>query len=465
MPSFYPQAMPGHLPLTPPEFVPSYESNTRPAQYTHDPYMTSRHDSGMDYSQQYSFPQSQIPQISRAPGYHNPQSLPPISSYYEPMGAPILPPLRIPENFTANENYRLGMQQNQLTQTASQQQVPKEEKATGGVSAKLDYEMERMTDFVSEAAQGMYALYLSHICLADIDICRSIQPGIAVAPSFRKWVLQVLSATRLPSATIVLSLHYLAVRIRNFPKTIPSSENQIYRLLAVSMILGSKFLDDNTFINRSWSDVTGIKVTELNKLEKLWLEIITFDLHCDPSDPNGVAAWLHAWKEHDAQATSKARISRLSPLDTNIQGQPSMRTGQSAYKQQYTKPSFNEFTPTSSASSSTFGGTPYQSADPWNRQERTPVDSLYNSQHRYRTLEELDHASHLASLAQGHRNGTNLPRASLPPLQLFAPTYYSPWNPPSWGTAHALGCNCMMCARQYSSYMMGSGHAAQTAVG
>lgn len=431
--------------------------------------MPSRPDSTMEFSQQYSHPLSQAPHVSHACGYHSSQTLPPISSYYKPMGAPILPPLRIPDRFTNGDDFGSSMQQDQLTQAApqhqQQQEAPKEEKTTGGVSAKLDYDMERMTDFVSGAAQGMYALHLSEICLADIDICRSIQPGITISPSFRKWVFQVLSATRLPSATIVLSLHYLSVRIREHPKSVKNTDNSIYRLLTVAMILGSKFLDDNTFINRSWSDVTGIRVGELNYLEIEWLSYIGFDLHCEPADPNGFANWLRAWKEHDAQCTSKARIARLSPLDTNIQRQPSMRTGHSANKQLFGKGFYGEFTPSSSAASSTYGGTPYMSADPWNRPDPTPVEPLYSSQYCFRTLEELDHASHLTSLAQGRRDLSSYPRASLPPLQSFAPSYYSPWNQSSWGGAHTHGCNCLMCSRPYSPYMMESGHAAQTVVG
>ena len=385
------------------------------------------------------------------------------------MGAPILPPLRIQDGFTADEEYRLRLEeQTQMNQAMQQESAQKEEKATGGVSAKLDYEMERMTDFVTEAAQGMYALHLSHICLADIDICRSIQPGMTIQPSFRKWVLQVLSATRLPSATILLSLHYLTVRIRDFPRSIGSSENQIYRLLAVSMILGSKFLDDNTFINRSWSDVSGIKVSELNLLEIEWLAMIGFDLHADPTDPNGVATWLRAWKEYEAQAISKARVARLSPLNTNLQRQTPLRTGAAPYKQQYTKMAHGEYTPSSSNPSSTYGGTPYMSADPWNRPTTSSADSYYTEERHYRTREELENANYLASFAQGHQAGnTSYPRTSLPPLQSFAPaaSYYSPWNQPSWGGAHPHGCSCMMCVRQYNSYMMGPGHAAQTVVG
>lgn len=123
----------------------------------------NRHDNNYDYQQSYM----QQPMVVQAPpqtSYQYPQSayptangLPPISNYYEPIGAPILPPLRIQDNVSFSDDYQRRLHQEQQTAAAREQQWPaaKEEKPTGGVSAKLDYEMERMTDFVTEATQSM----------------------------------------------------------------------------------------------------------------------------------------------------------------------------------------------------------------------------------------------------------------------------------------------------------------------
>lgn len=473
MPSFYPRASAGHLPLTPPDFVPSFEpQGYGKMAYQQDPYIAhhgtdGRQDIAYDYTRSYNQPQSHLGSQSmypRSAAYQNAQTLPPISSYYEPLGAPILPPLRIQGGLSLEEEMRLRMDQDQRSQAAQQQaqQQPaaKEEKATGGVSAKLDYDMERMTDFVAEAAQGMYALHLSPICLADIDICRSIPSTVPVQPSFRKWVNQVLSATRLPSATILLSLNYLTIRLRDHPpRTASSSDNQIYRLLAVALILGSKFLDDNTFINRSWSDVSGIRVSELNDLEMEWLSAIDYNLHCDPNDPNGFSTWHRAWKEYESQ--QRPRPARLSPLNTNLRQMPT-RNSHSPYQQQYAKGFYADFTPQSSRSS-TYGGTPYLSADPWNRCEpSSSAESFYNARHRYPTLDELDHANNRTSQEAARRSGYGGCALPLPSMNT---SYVSPWNQPSWMAPHPHGCSCMACSRQYMSYMPTAGYAAQTAVG
>ncbi|KAF2148194.1 hypothetical protein K461DRAFT_288459 [Myriangium duriaei CBS 260.36] len=464
MPAFYPQAMTGQLPLTPP-YSGSYDQSCHSTQYPYDSYAPSqgvpaRLDSAMEYTHRYP-----PPSAFNRQSFCNPQNLPPISSYYEPMGAPVLPPLRMQDAAYADRDYYHQYASGVPAQGGEQPQqaATKEEQPTGGVSAKLDYEMERMTDFVSEVAQGMYALHSSNICLADIDICRSIQPGTTVHPSFRKWVFQVLSATRLPSATILLSLHYLTVRMRDFPSSIEKTDNQLYRLLAVSMILGSKFLDDNTFINRSWSDVSGIKVSELNTLEIKWLSLIGFDLHADPSDPNGVTLWIKAWKEYDARATAPSRPAKLSPLNTNLPQQKSASSNRASFQPGYTKTSHGTFTPLSSGSFGSSSGTPYMSADPWNRQDHTQPD-FFGAQSRYQSMEDMQYPNRYSS--HSHGRTSQFSQYSLPPLHSVAPSFYNPWNQAPWEPSHGYGCHCVGCSRQnVSTYMMGSHFTPQTVVG
>jgi hypothetical protein len=138
-------------------------------------------------------------------------------------------------------------------------------------------------------------------------------------PAFRKFVSQILSSTRLPSSTIILALHYLARRTSFMPVSSPerTSSGQVYRLLTVALLLGSKFLDDNTFQNRSWSDVSGLSVAELNSLEKQWLVAVDWRLHVDlsaTSSRGGFLAMLENWRAW----TAKANRSRLAPLDTSV---------------------------------------------------------------------------------------------------------------------------------------------------
>ncbi|KAK0262581.1 cyclin-like protein [Friedmanniomyces endolithicus] len=419
MPAFYnSRTAASQMPITPPDSGSGYQYSNMYPQNTYAPHPSlnqPRHESAYVYSQSYMHPAAP-PAPAAYPyqqsNYQPTTTLPPIANYHEPIGAPILPPLRINEHppFNDDDYYRRRHQQEQHTVAAREQQreVVKEEKATGGVSAKLDYDMECMTDFVAEATMTM-----------------------------------------LPSSTIMLSMHYLNDRVAHFPETVSTSENQIYRLLAVSLILGSKFLDDNTFINRSWSDVTAIKVSELNQLEVDWLQLIHWELHVDPKASNGLQAWLHAWKEYQEKDLVKHQPARLSPLDTNVLKNNDHRDGYSAYPTpQSAVPSRTYDTPHSAgyaAPPSQYANTSYTS-DLWLASERqSSIDDYYRrNNNRYSGLPDLNDYGHQASARQ---STYGYPQTAHP-AYYQTPAYGSAWDQGAWNAAHRMDCACQTCIYQ-----------------
>ncbi|KAK1059763.1 cyclin-like protein [Friedmanniomyces endolithicus] len=458
MPAFYnSRTAASQMPITPPDSGSGYQySNMYPPNtYASHPSLNPpRHESAYDYPQSYMHPAAP-PAPSAYPyqqsSYQPTTTLPPIANYHEPIGAPILPPLRINERPSINDDYyqrRLQQEQHTVAAREQQREVIKEEKATGGVSAKLDYDMECMTDFVSEATMTIFHHKMQN------------------PPSFRKWVLQVLSATRLPSSTIMLSMHYLNDRVAHFPETVSTSENQIYRLLAVSLILGSKFLDDNTFINRSWSDVTAIKVSELNQLEVNWLQLIQWELHVDPEASNGLQAWLRAWKEYREKDLIKQQPARLSPLDTNVLKNTDHRDRYSAYPTPHSAvPSRTYDTPHSAgyaAPSSQFANTSYTS-DLWLASERqSSIDDYYRrNNNRYSGLPDLNDYGHQASARQ---STYGYPQTAHP-AYYQPPAYGSAWDQGAWNAAHRMDCACQTCIYQQHCRPYAASSYTQTVMG
>lgn len=464
---YYPTRPSGaQLPLTP-DSASGYAF--RSINHNHDPYglQQGRHDSTYDYQQGYLGPST-----TSAPGAYAYQqssyqcpSLPPIqSSYYD--GVPVLPPLRMNERSLVTEEHQRQHQLEQQNAAAASReqsrQAPKEEKATGGVSAKLDYDMEHMTDFVTEAAQSMYALHQSPICIADIDMTRSFQHQMQSHPSFRKWVHQVLTATRLPSATILLSLHYLNDRLAKHPASIQPGENQIYRLLAVAFILGSKFLDDNTFINRSWSDVTAIKVAELNLLEMKWLGLIQYQLHIEPQC---LQAWIDSWKKYDAEYVAKRQAARLSPLDTSVHRSARHADRYCPYPTPQTA-STRSFEPSPISARTGQYSSPYSTSDPWRTTSGRQYDyhkgqqpysgyDLHDESNGYLRYDSYTEAARRASEDHARQ------------VAYAYPTYYdsvssygSAWDNQGWSNSHRYDCTCSTCAysAHYRPYAMASGY-------
>lgn len=98
------------------------------------------------------------------------------------------------------------------------------------------------------------------------------------------------------------------------------SAGHVYRMLTIALLLASKFLDDNTFQNKSWAEVTGLPVVELNTLEREWLEEMGWNLHVDPTGKKGFEIWRQTWEHwREAGAVSKVSNDRvLAPINTQV---------------------------------------------------------------------------------------------------------------------------------------------------
>ncbi|KAI4166261.1 MAG: hypothetical protein LQ342_000149 [Letrouitia transgressa] len=339
MPSFYPTIIPYQTPLTPPEYYDDLSesivgtSQAPLAMISSQRALATPINTGVcegrtfakQHSQPRGLPASQEPYSRKVDHQPLTQSHPWLgqsTGSYKPNVMSSLPPIQMPE-VSSRDFSKVGERRSRPVPQS------KDEKIVGGVAAYLDYEIDQMADFVSEMAQGMYHLYQSRICLADIDMIRSVNPKSMVSSALRKYVAQVLSSTRLPSSTILLGLHYLAARMRMLSSggRYATGNGELPRMLITSLLLGSKFLDDNTFQNRSWSEVSNIAVTELNAMEIEWLVALGWDMHINLEDPQGFSLWHQHW---DQWQTTRFEMSmdslKLTPLNVNVQRQRSKTT-------------------------------------------------------------------------------------------------------------------------------------------
>ena len=478
MPSFYSSSYSRQTPLTPPEHYGAYLDNS---STTHHPAMHSGIynakvqlvEPGLEYTKQY--PQFSMGPLSR-PFYSREHDRSAISNYaapplqnpstnFGPISAPLLPPIRVPDPSDDYHTLR-----SKRIQPAAQ---PKEEKAVGGVAAYLDYEMDQMADFVAETAQGMYDLYNSRICLADIDIARSVNPKTAVPHAFRKYVSQVLSSTRLPRTTILLGLYYLATRMTMLSANgrYTTGSGQVYRMLTTSLLLGSKFLDDNTFQNRSWSEVSNIPVTELNVLEIEWLLAIKWDLHANPDDPQGFMLWQEQWEVYQNRKAVEKSLEtlKLAPVDTNLQRQHSMNKHYSAAAAYQS--SHNEQTFSAGAKDHVRSQRSTPRYDQWpplrSKTDYSPPSAPEtgpNTPEWYSRLSGVGYGHG----QQSYPTGTMPPSSQILSSQISQPAYHAPYlqqyNPGPWNP-HGTHCGCCYCRSHQDRYSMAPGYGPQSVAG
>ena len=478
MPSFYPNALPGRMPPTPPDYY-DYPSNGS-SDFRQLPalHLPGSHTQGAGYGLGRSEAHGIMPQHLR----YNPPSvsqasfpqetrrhgLPSFgSSIQGTSGAynaapivPLLPPIRVPEHKL--DDY----QQNRRSRPApTLTQEAKEEKPIGGVAAHLDYEMDVMVDFVSETAQGMYDNYGSKIYLADIVISRShVEKKTSARPEFRKFVSQVLSSTRLPGPTILLGLHYLATRM-----TMLSTEGKfqygngsVHWMLTIALLLGSKFLDDNTFQNRSWSEVSSIPVGDLNRLEVEWLAAIGWNMHVDPDDPKGFLLWHQQWQQYEADkhAPLVQSMKRIHIDEGSMQRNGSFH--------QLVSPVVS-CDVQSYAEHQVAGGYQDPRYDLWpalqNSMEYSPPSAPETGPH---TPEWCDSQY---GFGFGHASHHSYPASKIPaPLQIAGINashlgYHTPFAHQYNGYSHGSSCGCGHCSSYHDRYLMAPGYGPQSVVG
>ncbi|KAG5513802.1 hypothetical protein PMAC_000840 [Pneumocystis sp. 'macacae'] len=102
-------------------------------------------------------------------------------------------------------------------------------------------------------------------------------PGSFPKAEFLAWNRDVLSAINVSKNVIFLALLFI-YRLKERNPTIRGKPGSEYRLLTIALILGNKFLDDNTYANKTWSEITGILVKEIHVMEAEFLTNIHYSL-------------------------------------------------------------------------------------------------------------------------------------------------------------------------------------------
>ncbi|PKS13361.1 hypothetical protein jhhlp_000132 [Lomentospora prolificans] len=83
--------------------------------------------------------------------------------------------------------------------------------------------------------------------------------------TFTKWVHNILSTTQVTRNVILLALLFI-YRLKRLNPAVRGRAGSEYRLLTVALMLGNKFLDDNTYTNKTWADVSYISVEFLSNM-------------------------------------------------------------------------------------------------------------------------------------------------------------------------------------------------------
>lgn len=115
---------------------------------------------------------------------------------------------------------------------------------------------------------------------ANLDFSKLTIPS----PSFKQFITNVIRHTQLPATAVSLALYYILRLKRLSARPIVGNANSEYRVFSVALMLANKFLDDNTFTNKTWAEVTHLPLKEISAMEIEFLGNMNYNLNVDPED-------------------------------------------------------------------------------------------------------------------------------------------------------------------------------------
>ncbi|KAL6244026.1 hypothetical protein RBB50_008895 [Rhinocladiella similis] len=117
----------------------------------------------------------------------------------------------------------------------------------------------------------------------DKPVDRGLLPDAVPTIGFRKWVTTIISTTQVGKNVVLLALMFI-YRLKKFNPSVSGKRGSEYRLLTIALMLGNKFLDDNTYTNKTWAEVSGISVSEIHIMEVEFLSNMRYDLYASAEE-------------------------------------------------------------------------------------------------------------------------------------------------------------------------------------
>ncbi|CCH58109.1 hypothetical protein TBLA_0A03090 [Henningerozyma blattae CBS 6284] len=121
------------------------------------------------------------------------------------------------------------------------------------------------------------AQYLSSVSLPFQTV--KIKNDKATISAF---LTQIIKRSKLSKSLVLYSTLYASKIFSKHQCNSPEFANCSKRILLLSIIIAHKFNNDNTFSIKTWSQISGLKSTELINMERWCLQTLDYNLNIDP---------------------------------------------------------------------------------------------------------------------------------------------------------------------------------------
>jgi len=142
-------------------------------------------------------------------------------------------------------------------------------------------------------------------------------PDAIPTTGFRKWVATILTTTQVAQNVILLALLFVW-KLKQTNPSVKGKPGSEYRLLTVALMLGNKFLDDNTYTNKTWAEVSGISVQEVHIMEVEFLSNMRYSLYTSKEKWEEWHKVLGKFGTFYDRASKAPAVGTISPLTSSL---------------------------------------------------------------------------------------------------------------------------------------------------
>ncbi|KAL2005485.1 hypothetical protein VTN00DRAFT_2696 [Thermoascus crustaceus] len=202
-----------------------------------------------------------------------------------------------------------------------------------------------------------------------INTIPSLVPEAIPTIGFQKWVTTILSTTQVSQNVILLALMFI-YRLKKFNPGVRGKKGSEFRLMTIALMMGNKFLDDNTYTNKTWAEVSGISVQEIHIMEVEFLSNVRYNLFVSREEWTQWHVKLGLFADYFEKASRMPMeneqgpttpVLQISPNAISASGGP-VRSSSPATK--LPSPPATGPLPSQQSWNPTFNGLPYQTLSP-----------------------------------------------------------------------------------------------------
>ncbi|KAJ9475488.1 PHO85 cyclin CLG1 [Pseudozyma hubeiensis] len=149
---------------------------------------------------------------------------------------------------------------------------------------------------------------------------------------FTDFVRNMLNTTQVSKSVIILALLYIH-RLKSKNPGLRGQDGSEFRLFVTALMLANKFLDDHTYTNKTWSELSGLKLKDVTKMEiEFWLGLSS-NIHASDADFRSWIGTLEILAErrqlalgaHEAEKVRQAALRQQGFAQPQQQQQQQLR--------------------------------------------------------------------------------------------------------------------------------------------